>query len=196
MNSYTHDQEDILIVKGLINSDLNAFNRLFKKYSSRLYYFALKYLHSKSDAEEIVQEVFIKIWEKREGIIAEFSFRSYLFTIAYNVIRKAIIKEIKEKRYLENYFLDREVMFDLNADETDYINISNKINDLIEKLPPKRREVFRKSRTEGLSYKDIASELNITEKTVENHIHEALKFLHIEVNKFNLLVVFFFFLFF
>jgi len=196
MNSYIQDKEDLLIVKGLINSDLNAFNALFKKYSSRLYYFALKYLHSESDAEEIVQEVFIKIWEKREGIIAEYSFRSYLFTIAYNDIRKAIIKKIKEKNYLDNYLQNREEAVDQNADETDYINVSKKINELIEKLPPKRKEVFRKSRNEGLSYKAIATELNISEKTVENHIHEALKFLHVEVNKFNFMIVFFFCLFF
>src|ERR1035437_9257721 len=92
--------DESLLVHNLAKGNLLAFNTLYKEYSGRLYRFALGYLKSKDEAEELVQEVFTIIWEKRKDLKKELSFKSYLFTIAFNIIRK----HFRTKCYLSAYF--------------------------------------------------------------------------------------------
>ena len=88
------------MVRNLSKGNLLAFNTLYKEYSGRLYRFALGYLKSEAEAEELVQEVFTIIWEKRADLKEELSFKSFLFTIAFNIIRK----HFRTKAYLSEYF--------------------------------------------------------------------------------------------
>jgi len=152
-----------------------AFNTLFKEYGNRLYRFALGYLKSESEAEDVVQEVFTIIWEKRASLKEDLSFRSYLFTIAFNIIRK----HFRTKAYLAEYFKARNVIEqDLQTlNEITYRSLNQYIAKLIDQLPERRREIFIKSRFEGKSIKEIAEELKISHKTVENHITDVLRFI-------------------
>src|SRR5450759_5362914 len=95
--------DESLLVQNLAKGNLLAFNTLYKEYSGRLYSFALGYLKSKDESEELVQEVFTIIWDKRADLKEELSFKSFLFTIAFNIIRK----HFRSKAYLSEYFENR-----------------------------------------------------------------------------------------
>lgn len=166
--------EDLLIEK-VLQGDHKAFEELYFMYSEQLYGFALRYLKTKEDAEGLVQEIFIKIWETRSRLKKGQSFGAYLFTIAKNTIFNQFRKKVNEKAYLE--YLRNHLDNRYNKTENDVIlnDIRKQIEDCIETLPPQRKLVFQMSRFKGLSHKEIAKELDISEKTVETHIRLALK---------------------
>jgi RNA polymerase sigma-70 factor (ECF subfamily) len=167
--------------------DINAFNILFGLYANRIYRFGLGYLKQECDAEELVQDVFLKVWEKRGEIKSELSFKSYLFTIAFNIIRNHFSRKAIAYRYFEHQVADD---FDLGAlQNIDYESTKRVVDSLVDQLSPKRKMVFVKSRYEGLSIKEIAAELGTTTKTVENQISEALKFMrdHLSSEQFGVL---------
>ncbi|HBH85902.1 MAG TPA: RNA polymerase sigma-70 factor [Bacteroidales bacterium] len=172
---YNAIENESMLVRHLARGNLLAFNTLFKEYGNRLYRFALGYLKSESEAEDVVQEVFTIIWEKRASLKEDLSFRSYLFTIAFNIIRK----HFRTKAYLAEYFKARNVIEqDLQTlNEITYRSLNQYIAKLIDQLPERRREIFIKSRFEGKSIKEIAEELKISHKTVENHITDVLRFI-------------------
>ncbi|MFO7616591.1 MAG: RNA polymerase sigma-70 factor [Bacteroidales bacterium] len=181
------------MVKELSKGNISAFNSLYREYSGRLYRFALGYLKSAEEAEELVQEVFTIIWEKRSTLKEELSFKSFLFTIAFNIIRK----HFRTRGHLEGYFRSRPT--DENyapvAEEVNYASLLDYINSLVEQMPDRRRQVFRRSRMDGRSIQEIAEELNISHKTVENHLSDALRFVRSHLNRENFPLVLFFFLF-
>lgn len=160
-----------------------AFKLLYDHYSTQLYNFALTYLKSKDLAADIVQEVFVKIWEKRAKINTDKSFRSYLFTITLNAVRKHFNLLAQKQE------MNHEILFDLTEvkdtfdDRSDYHDLVEKLEALIELMPEKRKTVFIRKKIDGKSQKEIASELQITEKTVEYHLSEANQFLKAEFQK-------------
>lgn len=163
------------LVRNLSKGSILAFNTLFRFYSGKLYRFVNGYLRSPEESEEVVQEVFLTLWEKRTELKDELSLRSYLFTIAFNVVKK----HFRSKSYLKKY-LDSGLWSDINMDTAgtiDYDSVYSYIKDLIERLPERRKEIFIRSRFEGMSIAEIAQELGISHKTVENQITAALKFL-------------------
>lgn len=173
--------DESLLVHNLAKGNLLAFNTLYKEYSGRLYRFALGYLKSKDEAEELVQEVFTIIWEKRKDLKKELSFKSFLFTIAFNIIRK----HFRTKAYLTDY-LKTEMGDDLDmqtSQKITYDSLYRFITELVNQLPPKRKEIFIKSRFNGLTIKEISEEMQISHKTVENQLTDALKFLRTNLNK-------------
>jgi len=183
------EENDAALVKSLSKGNILAFNTLFKRYSNRLYRFAHGYLKSDAEAEEIVQEVFTKVWENRSQLKHELSFKSYLFTIAFNVIRK----HFRAKAYLSEYFRN-EVLDDLDLRTTQDINynsLKSYLSKIVDSLPERRREIFIKSRFEGLSIEEIAREFDISHKTVENQITTALKYIRSCLRKEEIQVVLF-----
>ena len=181
------------LVHNLSKGNLLAFNTLYKEYSGRLYRFALGYLKSEEEAEELVQEVFTKIWEKRSDLKEELSFKSFLFTIAFNIIRK----HFRTKVYLSEYFKNgiRDDIDMQTSQKITYDSLYQYISELVNQLPNRRKEIFIKSRFEGHSVKEIADELQISHKTVENQLTDALKFIRTNLNRENIPVVLFFILF-
>jgi RNA polymerase sigma-70 factor (ECF subfamily) len=143
------------------------------------------YLKQEEDAEEIVQEVFVKIWESRSKIDIYASFGSFLFTIAYNstisLLRKRM-RENKSKEYLKS--LQQIDSADQVIDEIQFKELSEKVHSLLEQITPRQKEIYLLSREEGLSHQEIAEKLNISENTVNNHLVATLKFLktHIDNN--------------
>jgi len=171
------------LLKGLKRSDHECFQNLFAKYSQPLYRFSLSYLKSTQAAEDVVQEVFLKIWRKRKEIDTTKSFQSYLFTIALNVIRKQFNKlsaSNQLKHDLLISFADNKETFD---EKDDFSEMVNKLEELIQQMPERRRKIFRMKKLEGKSQKEIAEKFDITPKTVEYHITEAMKFLKNEFDK-------------
>ena len=155
-----------------------AFDTIYSRYSNRLYYFVLRYIKQKEDAEEIVQEVFIKIWESRRKIDTHSSFESFVFTIAYNTTISLLRKRVSENKYIDNLSSIQQITSsDYIVDDIQFNELNDKVFSLLKKLPPRQREVFQLSREQGLSHDEIAKKLNISSNTVKNHLVKALAFI-------------------
>lgn len=163
------------LIIDLKNGDEKAFEILFWKYNKHIYHFIYSLLYDKSVAEDLTQNVFLKIWEKHETIDTGQNFDSYLFTIARNLVYKEAEHRILSESLTEGLRLTDSDSTVEEKIEAEFLR--EYINELIGELPPARREIFRLSRQESLSYKEIAERLSISEKTVETQINKALRFL-------------------
>jgi len=159
----------------MADGDIEAYRFLFDHHFSDLCNFLLIYLHSKELSEEIALEIFTYVWEKRETIQIKATFKSFLFSSAKN---KAISLYHKEHKTI---FTSIEAGESIISDDSDMQN-QMECNDLreiikaaIDKLPEKSRQVYQMAWEENLSHKEIAEQLGITPKTVENHIGIALR---------------------
>ncbi len=186
---------DSKLITGLKKDNHDSFQKLFEFYSVPLFKFAIGYLKSREITEDLVQEVFLKIWDNRRNIKTNTSFQSYLFTIALNAVRKYFNKLSQQNDYKHQIVIElSNNNYDLDKN-LDYESLLDKLDEFITKMPEKRREVFIKKKYEEKSLKEIAEELSITTKTVEYHITEAMKNLKTEFEKLNLNGILFFYLF-
>ena len=160
-------------IYALKEGDLSAFNVLFDRYGKRLYHFSMGYLKSTADAEEIVQEVFLKIWNNRIELSTQKSFESYLFTIAKNGILNTIRKSKSEQAYL-NYVKINPGKNILLDEELNFNELEKAYHEAIEQLSPRRKEIYLLSKEQSLSNGEIATKMNISVKTVENQMTSAL----------------------
>lgn len=154
-----------------------AFNLLFGAYSQKLYFFALGYLKSEKEAEEIVQETFIKLWERRNDLDPDLSIQAYLFKIAFNFIRKRMIRTIRENEFRHGLAGDLTDVDDHTANTLNYHFLLEHISQLISELPPRQKQILELRKLEDYSVKEIAEMLGLSVKTVEAHLTAALKFL-------------------
>nr|MBD3620662.1 RNA polymerase sigma-70 factor [Sunxiuqinia sp.] len=169
------NKELLLLIR---DDDMVAFYQLYERYSRRLYGFVLRYIKLEADAEEIVQEVFIKIWESRNKIDVYSSFESFLFTIAYNTTISLFRKRTSEKKYLEHIKSLQQIEEAPDLTNEIYFNeLSEKVQALLNELTPRQREIFQLSREEGLAHEEIAKKLDISVNTVKKHITNTLSFL-------------------
>ena len=177
------------IVENLRKGDPEAFDAIYGMYAGKLYAFGMKYLRSASDAEELVQSVFIRVWENHDKLDSSLSFRSYLFTIAYN----DICKLFRRKSYLNKYVsetLNENKEWSLNAEEgTEYRSVIEEVGRLIDTLPEKQKEAFIKSKLEGKTTRDIATDLGLSPGTVDNYISLTVKYIRSKMGKGNLPVM-------
>lgn len=160
----------------IAEGDEAAFTQVFHHYNQRIYPFVLKMVKSEFLAEEIVQEVFTKLWIRRHSLAEVHSPQSYIFKMATNrtldQMKKIsnetrLIKEIT--RAMENIRYS-EVEQWLDGKETEHL-----VHEAINALPPQRQLVYKLSRNDGKSYKEIAEQLNISVKTVQAHLVEATR---------------------
>ena len=184
-NNYPEDPE---IIDRLKQGDDTAFETLYYKYIDKVYYFALRYLRTKEDAEGLTQDIFIKIWENRFSLKPGLSLNSYIFTIAKNTIFNKNRKKINEKAYVEYLKNHLDEVYDKTENDIILNEVKNLIDDAVNQLPAKRKQIFKLSRFEGLSYKEISMKLKLSERTVETHIRLALKTVRNTLNK-NIILV-------
>ena len=169
------------LVEELKKGSYFAFNNLFAKYGKPLFGFIYSILKNVEDSKEIVQDVFVKVWERRQSLNEYSSFKSFLFSVAYH----RIISEFRKNASKEKYLAYR----NLQSSETpfppdlvvEYQMLTERIDLIVEAMPPQRKTIFRMSRYEGLSHGEIASRLNLSVKTVENHVGLSLKTLRAEL---------------
>ena len=174
------------------NGDEYSFELLFRKYYVRLCCFANKFLNDPEEAREIVQDVFLKLWEAREDIKPEDSLNSYIFSVARNKCINKLRRRHVESKYTEILQLVYAENREISPHDSLLANeLGNEFAIAIEKLPDKCREIFDLSRIEGLRYSEIASMLQISVKTVEAHMSKALKILRIELKDYLMIVLFF-----
>jgi RNA polymerase sigma-70 factor (ECF subfamily) len=173
--------EEYLLIRQFKNGDHHSFKVLYQKYAPKLYGFSRKYLNSDEDAEEIVQEIFLRIWEKRENVDESQSFSSYIFQAAKHRIFNGFRKKVNEQAYLDFVVYANDASSNFTDMAVEYQEIKSKAEAVISAMPPKRQEIFRLSREQGLKNKEIAEKLQISIKTVENQMSQALKFLREEL---------------
>lgn len=169
-----------------------AFEMLFDFYSVRLYRFIYDFLKEPSEVEEIVQDVFFKVWKYRKEIKSNEAFKSYLYKIALNNIRSYFSYRKKLDEHRHDLVREYVINSDDEGNHISYDDAMHRVEELIQLLPAKRREIFLLSRKEGLSTSEIANYLDVSEATVKNQITSAMNFLRNEVKKVDLGIYLFF----
>jgi len=187
--------EDNELVERLQKGDVEAFDQIYEKYSIHLYSFGLKYLRSKDESEELVQSVFLKLWENYKNLNKDLSFKSYLFTIAYNDICKLFRKRNYRQKFIDDTLHENYQSSSGIEESIDYKSVLDLVQQIINKLPVRQKSIFLKSRQEGKSTKEIVEEIGLSPGTVDNYISEALKFIRCQLHKENLSVLLFLTLF-
>lgn len=186
----SEDTIEFRIVKDLRDGETYAFDYLFEKYSRVLFQFSYKILKSRDEAEEIVQQVFLKVWEKRKSIDPQQKFNAYLFTVALNDIRKSFLNKAKENKFkVELYNVLHEQSLE-NQQEKDFSRYLQILDEQVEKLPGKRKEIFILHKKEGLTVNEVAAYLKLSPKTVENQITAAIKTIREAFHKRNITTLF------
>lgn len=178
------EQEAILQLK---DDNREAFSFLYKRYWKKVYNFTKLYILSSETSEEIVQEVFIKLWESRKFIDVEKNFDGYLFIITRNLIFNLARKDFNHTFYQTTVLEAMDESYSIE-EELETSDLREYISSLLATLPPRQQEVFSLSRDKHLTYKEIAEKLKISEKTVEHHMSEALKFLRKNLKLYSLFV--------
>ncbi|WP_439184327.1 RNA polymerase sigma factor [Carboxylicivirga taeanensis] len=176
------DTPDTELMKALARDESKAFEALYLRYGRRLLEFANHYMPSKDDAEEVVQTVFIKLWHRRRELKLNESVKGYIFTIAYNEIRKAFIRRKRENELMQSYVQENGLNAADENYEIDYTALARQVDTIVEQMPHKRKMVYLLCKKEGLTVSEVAAHLNISEKTVKNqltaayrHIREQMK---------------------
>lgn len=175
---------DKSVLKSLRLGSSDAFREVYDFYFRRLYSFIISAVRLEDVAEEILQEVFVKLWENHKKIDPEKPFNAYLYVIAKNTIidyyNKNVVYKLLDSR--ENEFLVKEdANFVKDIISKDLLNI---LIPMLNEQPPKRKQAFILSRFHNMTYKEIAVKMNISENTVDTHIRLVLKFIRSKIGSF------------
>ena len=178
--------EERRYLEALARDDRSAFDALYLKYATKTEEFLYRMLKDHSEAEDITQDIFLKIWRNRTSIGAVDAFGPYLFRMA----RNAVYDRFDNRSVRENYARRASLLpeYELPDSAIDSRDLLLLIRMDVEKMPEQRRRIFRMSREEGLSNDQIAEQLSISRRTVENQISRALA----ELRKLVKLILFFF----
>ena len=167
----------------LKNGDMLAFDQVYELYSHKLFSFVLRILKDEAEADDVVQEVFVKIWESREKLDDYKLLNSYIFTIAYNNSIDLIRKKINNSKYLEHLRMSATINFiPAIVSQIEFNELNIEVEKLVANLPERQKQVYLLHREEGLTYPEIAERLGISKNTVENHMVKALKYLRLNLD--------------
>ncbi|WP_163718645.1 RNA polymerase sigma-70 factor [Mangrovibacterium lignilyticum] len=187
------NQERIIVA--LAGDSQAALEELFNYYYPRLFNYSKAFLKFEDGVDDILQEVFLKIWRTRKNIKDSSTFNAYIYTITHNLLLNELRSRLNNQKMkdrlakasiAQEYFLSESYEFN---------ELKARIDRAVEALPEKQREIFRKSRIEGLSHKEIAEELKVSVKTVEYHIGQSIKLIKGNLGKEGELSLLYFYLF-
>jgi RNA polymerase sigma-70 factor (ECF subfamily) len=167
------------IIEGLKNGDKAVFEAIYREYFTPLCYYCLRYVDSYEDSEEIVQDIFIKLWNKHEEIEINISLHSYLYKAVQNYALNYLSKKKTHEKYLT--IKERQISspFDSGQDKMEEDELNLILKHAILKLPDKRRKIFELSRFDDFKYIKIAQKMSISVKTVEAQMTKTLKYLRV-----------------
>ena len=181
---------DRQIFEAIQHDDHTAYERIFREYYRPMVAYAFRFLNVLAESENIVQEVFLRLWQKRNEIMITTSLENYLF----RSVKNQCINQIEHNKIRTGY---QTMVIKNEEDRTEYseffleFGLMKKIESAIDALPEKRREIFRLAREEGLKYREIADRLDISVKTVETQMTLAMRQLRESLKEFKNLVMFF-----
>lgn len=179
------------LAERLRKGDLEAFDMIYDMYAGKLYAFAMRYLKSGDEAEELVQSVFMKVWENHRRIDHSLSFRSYLFTIAYNDICKLFRRQGYLQKYVTETMYENRQSTSETEEGTEYQSLLGEVQRLLASLPESQKKAFIMSKIEGKPSREVANQLGLSPGTVDNYISGALKMLRSRITGKELSVILF-----
>ena len=164
------------LIQRIKSSNAEAFEEVFKSYHDELFNFLVYKVGDSQTAEDVLQDVFIKLWENRHQLKTNLSIKAYLYTIAKNLA----LNYIRHNKVVRKFQQELEMSISQDQSPTsqsalEFEEFSKNLFEVLEKLPEQQRLIFMMSRQSNLSHKDISERLNISIKTVETHIGRALK---------------------
>lgn len=188
MNPHTRESEDIHLLSALKGGERKAFDKLFRRYYPMLCAYCHRFVELE-DAEEIVQDVMLWLWEKRETIVIESSLSQYLFqTVHRRALNRINQQQVKGKA--DTFFYEEMQDVWQNVDFYQVQELTRHIRKAIAALPDSYREAFMMHRFRDMSYKEIAAALNVSPKTIDYRIQQALKLLRTELKEYFPLLLF------
>ena len=149
------------------------FKVFYQKYFDKLHAYSFTIILDNAEAKDIVQQAFLKLWERRTQVNLENAGVPYVYTIVYNLSLNAL----RNQKVREKYQATTPVLYDQRYNYLEEKELRIRIQEDIENLPEKCKEIFKKSRHDGMKYSEIAHEMGISIKTVELHMSKALKLL-------------------
>lgn len=161
----------------IINGDAGAFAEIYDLYKDRIFAFAFTLTKSKEIAEEATQEVFVKLWERRDQIKTDYPLTPYIKKITYNYIISFFRKVKLDRQLQQNLYTNMEALRNTNEDELLQKELNKLYQLAIEQLPRQKRTAYLLSREQHLSYEEIALQMGLSKNTVRNHMTEAIRFI-------------------
>lgn len=160
-------------LQAIVSGDIKAFERIFLLYQPKLIFFLKGFLHNEEMSRDMAQDIFMSLWVNREKLAEVQSFSSYLFQIArYNVYNYFDRLLVQEKYTIEQV---RQMNEGYSVEEDLFLKeLEAYIESAVDRMPPQRGRIFRMSRYDGLTNEEISQQLNISKRTVENHLTAAL----------------------
>jgi RNA polymerase sigma-70 factor (family 1) len=192
MNSSYLNSENHLFIS-ISEGNETAFGQCYAEYGRMLMPFLIKLVGSRDSAEEIIQEVFLKVWLHRDRLAAVENPRSWLFKVAANTGRNWLKKKMMIEQHMRTQRDQTEASADLMAESLDLRSVARLIQETIQSFPPQRKLIYQMSREEGLKPAEIAARLQLSVSTVKNTLLSALKTIRENIGDAGLLGAFFLF---
>lgn len=176
------------LIEDLVSGHEKAFKAFYDKTYSSVYAFLLKHTQDEVMSKDLLQLAYIKFWEKKQFIEPSFlTFKSYLFTVARNLVIKEYKRKIAEQD-AKRLFLEMQIEPENDLDKTH--QLVAQVKDEVKLLPKKQQQVFQLVKFEGMTYKEVAKELSISESTVEKHVIQALRTLRRKLSRSTYFILF------
>ncbi|HET6254042.1 MAG TPA: RNA polymerase sigma-70 factor [Puia sp.] len=186
-------QNEKLLLRQVARHDEKAFKALFEAYQPRLYHYIIGIVKSKETAEEMVIDVFLKIWQQREMMGGVERLDAFLFRIAFNHSVDFLRRAARDPKIKDIMWQDIELAGGMTSDEPVLVKeYEVKLKEAIGLLSPQRQLIFRMSREKNFSHSDIAEKLRLSKYTVSNHISESLRFIRAYLANFLTILLLFF----
>lgn len=183
------ESEDSRLLAALQVGDTAAFETIYQRMAEKLLHYVDSRVHNREQSEEIVQEIFVSLWVRRQDIDIHSSIDAYLYAAAKYQLLNYIRSESVRQKYAEHFSLFATTQ---SKNTEEFINLSDlkaTIEEHVARLPPKCQQVFRLSRFTGRSIQDIADEMSISTRTVENYITQALKHLRQALSQYPWIII-------
>jgi len=171
------DSEDSRLLVALQADDPTAFETIYNRMASKLLHYVNSRIQNREQSEEIVQEIFVSLWVRRQEIDIHNSIEAYLYAAAKYQLLNYIRSESVRNKYAEHFALFTSMQSENTEELINLTDLKTAIEEHVSQLPPKCQQVFRLSRFTGKSIQEIADEMSISTRTVENYITQALKHL-------------------
>lgn len=176
-DSFIAQEEELLeLIDGVKSGDTDCFEQLYRLYARRVYGVAKSFYLEHEDAEEMVQEVFFKLWKNRSTLKPELSLQSYIITITRNTVIKFLRSRTVRVNYLNELLREPDAGKNTTEENYHYSELQNKLSLTISKLSPQRQKVFNMVKIQGFKIDEVADMLGLSKRTVEHHLFHASKF--------------------